>query len=276
MDTPASDRQSIFITGAASGMGRATAVLFAGKGWFVGAVDVDEDGLQTLQEELGEDNCFVRRLDVRNKADYERAVAAFGEAAGGRMDILFNNAGTGEGGWFEDIPYEAAIRIVEINFVGVLNGIYAALPLLKTTPNALCFTTSSSSGTYGMPAIAVYSATKHAVKGLTEALSLEFERFGIRAADVLPGAIDTPLLFNTKRHSDDLPEEVDPPKRGMFRLLPATEVAQCVWRAYHSKKLHWYVPKSLAWIDRLKGLSPELVRRQISAVMKKVNRQTGS
>jgi NAD(P)-dependent dehydrogenase (short-subunit alcohol dehydrogenase family) len=75
-----------------------------------------------------------------------------------------------------------------------LNGVYAALPWLKKTPNSLLFTTSSSSATYGMPRIAVYAATKHAVKGLTEALSIEFARHGVRVADVLPGLIDTAIL----------------------------------------------------------------------------------
>lgn len=265
----AGNRKSIFITGAASGMGRATAVLFAKQGWFVGAVDINEDGLKTVKGELKPENCFTRRLDVTDKADYDAAVAEFGELTGGRLDILYNNAGTGEGGWFEDIPYEAAMRIVNINLIGVLNGIYAALPLLKATPNALCFTTSSSSATFGMPTIAVYSATKHAVKGLTEALSIEFARLGIRAADVLPAAIDTPLLFNTPRHSKDLPEHMEPAKKGMFRLLPADEVAKCVWKAYNGNKVHYYVPPELAWLDRIKGVSPEYLRNKMGKMILK-------
>jgi NAD(P)-dependent dehydrogenase (short-subunit alcohol dehydrogenase family) len=264
------NRKSIFITGAASGMGRATAVLFAKYGWFIRAFDINEDGLKTLRDEIGHENCFIRRLDVTDKKDYENAVAEFGKYTEGHLDLLYNNAGTGEGGWFEDIPYEASLRIVQINLIGVLNGIYCALPLLKKTKNSLCFTTSSSSATYGLPAIAVYSATKHAVKGLTEALSLEFERLGIRAADVLPATINTPLLFNTPKHSPEMQKEIKLPTKGTFRLLEPEEVAKCVWKAYHSKKLHWYVPPSLAWLDRLKGLSPEFVRGQIKKMMSKM------
>src|SRR3546814_4904829 len=82
-----------------------------------------------------------------------------------------------------------------------------------------------------MPVIAVYSATKHAVKGLTEALSIEFRRYGVRAADVLPGLIDTPILP---------PEAVkNAPKEGMFRAIPPMDVAKVVWEAYGSDKLHW-------------------------------------
>src|SRR5215469_10717557 len=209
MSAKARGRKSIFITGAASGMGRETAKLFANKGWFVGAFDVNTDGLKTLEQEIGADNCITRRLDVTDKADFDAAMKAFGEVTGGKLDVLFSNAGIGESGWFEDVPYEAAMRVVQVNLVGVINSIYAALPLLKQTPNSLCFITSSSSATYGMPRIAVYSATKHAVKGLTEALSVEFARHGVRVSDVLPGLIDTAIIRNTPNRSGDAPKPTE-------------------------------------------------------------------
>src|SRR5262249_19789376 len=210
------------------------------KGWFVGAYDVNANGLATLAQEIGADNGTTGILDVTKKADFEAAVAAFGAETGGTMDVLFNNAGIGESGWFEDVPYEAALRVVRVNFVGVLTGIYTALPLLKATKNSLCFTTSSSSATYGMPRLAVYSATKHAVKGLTEALSIEFARHGIRAADTLPGLIDTAILRITPNRSEgrnaDEAEAMlaNAPKKGPFRLMPARAVAEAVWAAYGS------------------------------------------
>ncbi|MBV8978699.1 MAG: SDR family oxidoreductase [Alphaproteobacteria bacterium] len=273
MTSKARGRKSIFITGAASGIGRATALLFAGKGWFVGAFDLNDSGLQSLAQEIGHDNCLTARLDVTDKRNFDDAVAAFGAETDGRMDVLFNNAGIGESGYFEDVPYEAALRVVQVNFVGVLNGIYAALPLLKATKNSLCFTTSSSSATYGMPRLAVYSATKHAVKGLTEALSIEFARHGIRAADTLPGLIDTAILRNTPNRSEARSAEdaesmlANAPKRGAFRLIPPDMVAQAVWDAYTSDKLHWYVPPEIAWIDRIKGIAPEFMRARIQKVI---------
>ncbi|MBX3508011.1 SDR family oxidoreductase [Parvibaculum sp.] len=252
----ANGRKSIFITGAASGMGLETARLFAGKGWFVGGYDVNGVGLVALEKELGPDNCIVRKLDVTDKEAYDAAVADFGEATGGKMDILFNNAGIGAGGLFADMNFEDNLRVVQVNFIGVLNGIHAALPLLKATANSLCFTTSSSSATYGMPGIAVYSATKHAVKGLTEALSIEFRLIGVRAADVLPGLIDTPIL--------PAGAVANAPKEGMFRAIPPVEVAKVVWEAYGSDKLHWYVPPELVELDKAAGNAPEMVREQIA------------
>jgi NAD(P)-dependent dehydrogenase (short-subunit alcohol dehydrogenase family) len=263
----ADDRRSIFVTGAASGMGRETALLFGEKGWFVGGYDVDADGLKTLEQELDTGSCIVRRLDVTDRPGYDAAVVEFGKATRGRLDLLFNNAGIGHTGWFEDVPYEDTLRLIQVNFIGVVNGIYAALPLLKNTPNALCFTNSSSSATFGTPRLAIYAATKFAVKGLTEALSIEFERHGIRAADVLPGLIDTPILDRTPNHSDDAAGSIiardKAPKEGPFRLIPARAVAECVWEAYHSDKLHYYVPEEIGDIDRAKAAGAELVRDQI-------------
>lgn len=249
-------RQSIFITGAASGMGRETARLFAAQGWFVGGFDVNEAGLSDLQAELGAENCLVRRLDVTDRDDYRAAIAAFGEATGGKMDLLYNNAGIGRGGPFAEQPFEDVIAVVQVNLMGVLIGIHEAIGLLKATPNSLCFTTSSSSATFGMANIAVYSATKHAVKGLSEALSVEFKAYGVRVADVLPGVIDTPIL----------PPGVaeGAPKEGMFRAIPPVEVAKTVWEAYHADRLHWYVPPELVELDKAATLTPEAVRDQMA------------
>lgn len=253
----AQGRKSIFITGAASGMGRETALLFAAKGWFVGGFDVQVDALARLAAEIGAENCLVRRLDVTDRTDYQAAIDAFSVATDGRMDMLYNNAGIGRGGPFADQPFEDVLAVVNVNFIGVLIGIHLAVPLLKATPGSMCFTTSSSSATFGIPGIAVYSATKHAVKGLSEALSIEFKAYGIRVADVLPGLIDTPIIPR---------EAVEAAaKEGMFRLIPAVEVAKVVWEAYHSDRLHWYVPPELVELDKSATLYPEKTRDQLAA-----------
>ena len=253
----ANGRKSIFITGAASGMGLETARLFAAKGWFVGGYDVNEAGLAALEAELGADNCLVRPLDVTNREDFRAALASFSAATDGKLDLLFNNAGIGRGGPFADQPFEDVIAVVQVNLMGVLIGIHEAIGLLKATPGSLCFTTSSSSATFGMANIAVYSATKHAVKGLSEALSVEFKAYGVRVADVLPGVIDTPIL----------PPGVaaGAPKDGMFRAIPPVEVAKVVWEAYHADTLHWYVPPELVELDKAATLAPEATRDQMAA-----------
>ena len=114
---------------------------------------------------------------------------------------------------FDAMAWEQIEKVVNVNLVGGLSLIHAAYPLLKATPGSLCFSTASGSAIFGTANMAVYSATKHAIKGLTEALAVEFAADGVRAADVLPGIIDTGML--------DAATKVMLPTEGMWRPLPA-------------------------------------------------------
>jgi NAD(P)-dependent dehydrogenase (short-subunit alcohol dehydrogenase family) len=139
----------------------------------------------------------------------------------------------------------------------------------------LCFTTSSSAANFGSPGMATYSATKVAVKGLTEAMSVELARFGARAADVSPGIIDTPLwqtgarfVRGESRPVWNLPA-LNHDREDAGRTLPADDVAECVWAAYIGEKLHWYVPPEVVERDKAKALNPEKLRDQLIAQQKK-------
>ena len=193
-------RKAIFITGAASGIGRATARLFAGEGWFVGCFDRNGGALEDLKAEIGEARGLFQPLDVTDHAAFKLVLDAFSAASGGRMDVLHNNAGIIAEGAFGDMPWDTVMGIVNVNLVAVMFGIHAALPLLKATPGSLCFTTCSASAIFGTGGIAAYSATKHAVRGLTEALSVELHGKGVRAADVLPG-LDAVFMGEATRYA---------------------------------------------------------------------------
>lgn len=252
-------RKSIFITGAASGMGRATAQLFARKGWLVGGYDINKSGLESLKQEVGDSHGIFGLLDVADADAFNAAMARFGEANGGSLDLMFNNAGIGAGGLLDEQPLDEIKRIIDINLYGVIIGARAAIPLLRATPGSLLLNMSSSSAIFGTAGISIYSATKHAVRGLTEALSIELKRFGVRAADLLPGLVDTPLLGDQMR-------AMAPPE-GMWRLVDPTEVAEKVWDAYHEDKLHWYVPEELREFHRQVVDEPELVREERTALL---------
>jgi NAD(P)-dependent dehydrogenase (short-subunit alcohol dehydrogenase family) len=232
-------RKSIFITGAASGMGQAAARLFAENGWFVGIVDVNEKGLDALASEIGSENCYASTLDVTDRGAFQSVLAEFDSEAGGRLDVLFSNAGIIKNGLFGEMDFSDIEKILQVNLMGVVISVHAAYSLLKKTPNSLCFITSSSSAIFGAPNLAAYSTSKHAVKGLTEALSVEFSLIDSRAADAQPGLIETGMMPEGAK--DFLPTE------GPWRVLPAKAVADVVWASYHDTtgKLHWYVPEDL-------------------------------
>lgn len=268
------ESKSIFISGAASGIGRATAILFHSKGWFVGCYDIDLDALTELKEELG-DRCHIGTLDVRDKAAFDAALADFTSGTNGKLDLMFNNAGIAAGGFFDEIPFEKTLDMVNINLVGVLNGTHAAIPYLKETENSLCFTTSSSAAIYGAPGMATYGATKYAVKGFTHAMSVELARYGVRAADVMPGVIDTPLWQGTRYKKGEpagtyeKTPRINASRTDATRTIAPSEVAEAVWNAYHDTRLHWYVPPELEDSDKATSADYEKRRDEILAEQKR-------
>jgi NADP-dependent 3-hydroxy acid dehydrogenase YdfG len=244
--------RSILITGAASGIGLATARLFAREGWLVGAIDVNADALEKLGRELGAERAFARAVDVSDRPALLAAVDAFAARTGGHLDLLFANAGIDAKGRFDEMAWERVTAVVGVNLVGALSLVHATLPLLKATPGSLCLATASASAIFGTANMAVYSATKHAVRGFIEALAVELAPTEVRAADLLPGIIDTGML--------DPAQKAALPKTGMLRVLSADAVAEVVLAAYRGDKLHWYVPEELAAYDVEVTTRPEAAR----------------
>lgn len=230
--------KAIFITGGASGIGRATARLFASRGWRVGVADVNEAG---LAETAGEIGGMAQRyaLDVRDRDGWVRALDAFTQASGGRLDVLFNNAGIAQGGPLADAPFDEIDRVVAINLVGVMNGAKIGHAYLKRTPGSCLLNTASASAIYGSAGLAPYSASKFGVRALTEALDGEWAADGIRVRDLVPGFIDTPLLTGTVRGSNQSIREVVT-GRGL-ELTSAEAVAEAAWAAVHGDRIHTYV-----------------------------------
>lgn len=237
-----SEQKTIFVTGAGSGIGRATAQLFAERGWFVGLFDVNPQGLEETAASLPEGQRISMVFDVRERAGWTRAVEAFGQATGRRMHVLFNNAGVGRGGWIEDMTEEDIDLVLDVNLKGVINGVVACLPLLRETPGARVVNTASVAGIFGAPRMAVYVATKFAVRGLTEALDVEFSRYGVRVASLMPWFIDTAILNNVggqqtnRSFRDQLIENKTP-------IYPVRMAAERAWDAAHGNALHYMVGK---------------------------------
>jgi NADP-dependent 3-hydroxy acid dehydrogenase YdfG len=259
--TRAEGRKSIFITGAASGIGLATARRFAGAGWFVGLADIDAKGLAAALEAIGPANGMTCSLDVRHRSAWKRELAAFAKATDGRLDVLMNNAGVARGGYLEaQTPDEVDLQI-DVNLKGVLNGCQAAFDLLAATPGAIVVNVASVAGVVAPPRMAVYAATKFAVRGLSEALEAEFSRIGVGVRCILPWFIDTPLLDKARfSGNEDLRVSL---RHQKVPVYPVEDVVEAVWRAVHGKALHHLVGGQARRIGWLARLAPGLVRRRL-------------
>ncbi len=238
------ERKAIFITGGASGIGRAIALLFGKRGWFVGLGDVDMEGLRETEDSIGHGFVFSHKFDVRDRDAWDAALDGFATATGGRIDVLVNNAGVPLGGELTQNSTDEIERCLDINLKGVLFGAQAAHPhLLKTAPGSCLLNTASAAGIYGTPGASVYSATKFGVRAITESLDGEWANEGIAVRSLMPGFIDTPLLEHaTNRQSNEAIR--DRVTNAGLEITPVADVAQAAWDAVHGDKLHTTVGKT--------------------------------
>jgi NAD(P)-dependent dehydrogenase (short-subunit alcohol dehydrogenase family) len=224
--------RSIFITGAGGGIGAATARLFAARGWHVGLSDVNPGALESLARELGP-TAGAYLADVRDPAALEAALAGFAASGGGRLDAVFANAGVLFMGPDRSITPAQKDLLVDVNVRGVVHTIDAAFPFLARTPGARIVAMCSTSAEYGSPRHAVYSATKFFVRGLTEALDIEYREHGIRVAAIYAPYVQTAMVL-------DAPVKPATIARLGVRIAPE-RVAETVWRAVHGRRVHWRV-----------------------------------
>ena len=184
--------RTILISGAAQGIGAAIARLFYQQGYKVGIYDINETLAQTLADQLGS-NARAGKLDVSDYSQWQAALEDFTDWAGD-LNILVNNAGILYSGDFGKIDINAHHRTININVNGVLNGCHAALPYLKKAQFARVINLSSASAIYGQADLVSYSASKFAVRGITEGLDIEWKKYGIRVLDVMPLFVQTAMV----------------------------------------------------------------------------------
>lgn len=251
------NRKAIFITGAAQGIGKSVAERFAREGWLVGAYDRNAAALEALRAQLGADRCVAETLDVTDAAAWDGALERFWYAAGGRLDVLLNNAGIATSGAFQDIPLAAHHAIVDVNLKGVINGCHAGFSYLRRTPDARLINLASASAIYGAADLASYSATKFAVRGLTEALDLEWRALGIRVCDIWPLFVRTQMVAGLSTGS----------LKSLGVRLTAEDVANTVWKAAtgRSRKVHWRVGAQTHLVYQAACFLPDALNRAVTA-----------
>ncbi len=258
----AQQRRNIFITGGASGIGRAVARYFGERDWFVSIADVDAVGMEDTLGLIPGGFKYSHKLDVRDRAAWDVALESAATAAGGRIDVMFNNAGIGTGGALAELEVEEIDRCLDINLRGVLYGAQAAYPYLqKTAPGSALVNTASAAGLTGGSGMSVYSATKFAVRGIAESLDAEWAEDGIKVSSICPSFIETPLLNGTgNRKSNEAVR--DRVVAAGLEITPVEEVAETVWNAVHGDDLHYLVGKTARSINFAKRWMPGRVRKQ--------------
>jgi NADP-dependent 3-hydroxy acid dehydrogenase YdfG len=208
------------ITGAGSGIGRATALAMARRGCHLALADIDEaavrDSVATAQA-LGV-RATAHRLDVADRA----AVAAFPDAvsrAHKRVDLVMNNAGVALGGTFEQVSEADFDWLLEINFHGVVRMTRAFLPLLHQSDDARIINVSSIYGIITPPGQAAYSASKFAVRGFSNVLRHELEGSTVGVSVVHPGGVATSIAKNARVPAGAPQDEVERGRKTMEKLL---------------------------------------------------------
>lgn len=252
--------KSVFITGAGSGIGREMARHFASKGWLVGVADISEDARRETLSLLPPDKGFEAAIDVRDRNQWDEALSRFADRASG-IDVVCNNAGIAFGGTLEDHSEEEVQAQIDVNFTRVVHGARAAYPFLRqNAPGSCLLNTASASALYGVAGMAVYSATKFAVRGLTEALEIEWHADGIKVRSIMPGFIDTPLLSGPANSKTGLSKREGVVATGLG-FTPVEEVAEAAWAAVHGERVHTLVGPTARQMAFAARFAPGYVRR---------------
>jgi 3alpha(or 20beta)-hydroxysteroid dehydrogenase len=213
------------VTGAAGGIGAASARRLAEEGALLLLTDADAAGAQALAQELGE-RASARAHDVTSETDWQGVVASALQAHG-RIDVLLNNAGVFLAAPLGETTLEDFQRVIDVNVVGVFLGMRAVAEPMTDQRAGSIINVSSVAGLMGSPYLCAYSASKWAVRGMTKVVAKELAQFGIRVNSLHPGQIDTDM---NARQRERTPELIDKLIRGipLRRIGTPQEIAHAV------------------------------------------------
>jgi NADP-dependent 3-hydroxy acid dehydrogenase YdfG len=242
-----------FITGAASGLGLALVRALAANGWAIGLFDDDESRLTQVDSELS--GCGVAISypgDVRHADELTVAVNSFAASHGG-LDVMINNAGVAAAGAVHETELADWQWVLDINFLGVLNGARAAIPHLQLGGNGLMINIASAAAFASLPGMGAYNVSKAAVVSLSETLYGELKAAGVQVSVVMPTFFKTSLLDSMRA----------PPatQQTAARLMAASnysadEVAEDLLDFAARGRLHIVLPRTARWLWRFKRLAP--------------------
>ena len=250
-----------FITGAASGLGKAFATELAKEGWTIGMADINSTELELAAaeiEKLGGKPIFFQ-LDVSDKEQYQKVAADFLSKAGG-IDLLFNNAGVGDGSAFEEYSLENYEWMVGINQMGVIYGCWYFIPAMKKQRSGHILNTASAAAIGCAPTMGAYNLTKAAVVAISETLYGELMDFNIQVSCIQPTYFKTNVI-QYARGGDIVKKATQ-----MFidrSGLEAKEVAQEILTRAGKKELYIILPKDARKMWLFKRLAPTWFRKKV-------------
>src|SRR4051794_18747495 len=239
--TRTADGLTVAVTGGANGIGLAVARAFAGAGAKVAIGDVDQAAATAAAEALG-DGALALPLDVSDRDAFAAFLDA-AEARHGPLDVLVNNAGIDWVGPFHEEPDAVTRREVDVNLMGTIIGTRLALQRMLPRDKGHIVNVASGVGRLPLPGSASYSATKHAIVGLTESLRLEYRGSGLRFSLIQPAQVETGMIDG----------------QGRPKLLPVVtpdDVAAAVVRAVREDRFEVWVPASQGVSAKLGLLLP--------------------
>lgn len=257
--------KTVLVTGAASGIGRASALAFARRGARLVICDLDEAGLTETVKQIGDlgGEVVARRVDVARR-DEMQAFAEAVHAEVGVLDILMNNAGVAIGGGFLHTTLDDWNWIVNINLMGVVYGCHFFVPrMVERGRGGHVVNVSSAAGYVAGEAMAAYATTKFAVLGLSEALRSELSRHGIGVTAVCPGIINTPITRNARMLGPGGMAAIQEDVIGLYqrRNYSAERVAENVLRAVQRNRAVAPISPEAWALYYAKRLSPGLLAR---------------
>lgn len=271
------EEKTALVTGASGGFGQFICLELAAKGYRVAAGARRPESLAQLLKmarEAGvESRIHAIALDICLPEQIQQAMLDIGKRWG-RLDLLVNNAGEAVGGFVEEVPMEAWRRQFDVNFFGTVEVTQAALPLMRKTGNGKIILISSISGVIGFPGYGPYAASKFALEGFGESLSLELKPFGIDVVIVEPGAYGTPIWG--KGFSEMKVRENSPYRQPLENVLKFSrrtaessgnprEVAALVGKIANTgmPKFRYRLPRGTRWTIAAKQLLPYRIFQRI-------------
>lgn len=251
--------KTVFLTGAASGIGRATAQALYERDYVLGLADKDIAGLQALTSNWDRVRFDLYEMDITNREQVDTSIKAFAHKNNDQLDILINNAGVLFMGEFDTIPFDKHQLTFDVNVLGLMQLTYAAFPYLKASNGAIVINLSSASSSYGIPELASYSASKFAVKGFTEALELEWRAHNIHVVDVVPPFVNTHMV-NSQNQSAKILDT-------MGVDLEAVDVAHVILKQIDQPRLHRAVGWQFKLLHTLSDFMPNWSQRILIKIM---------